>query len=68
MKWAEVSDYHLVSDKGYKVAKFKAGDDWKYRAFTSKKGDIDYQPIGSLFDCNKKAREAYEEHENANKR
>lgn len=67
MNWTKAGKYHLLSDKGYKVAKFKVGDDWKYRAFTPK-DDFDYQTIGTVFNSGKEAYEACEEYENANNR
>ncbi|QQP86924.1 hypothetical protein [Entomomonas asaccharolytica] len=62
MNWQRASKYHMVSDIGYKIAKFKVGDDWKYRAFTPK-DDFDYQPI-ELFDDPELAKKACEEHFN----
>lgn len=62
MNWTKAGKYHLVSDRGYKVAKFKVADDWKYRAFTPK-DDFDYEALG-LFDNPELAEDACEKHLN----
>lgn len=36
MKWSKVSDWCIVSEEGYKVAKFIDNDDFKYRASNPK--------------------------------
>lgn len=56
MNWSRTSDYLMVGEHGYKVAKFKAEWETLYRA--SFRGQF----IGQVKDCAKDAQQVCENH------
>lgn len=49
MQFKQLGAYYWASEEGYKITKFRKGDDWKYSSFKTI-SYLDYEMIGSLHD------------------
>lgn len=61
MKWKRLGEYYWSTEEGYKITKFRKGDEWKYSSFNVK-GYFDYKLIGSLHNNITEAKEACEKY------
>lgn len=65
MKWRQLGEYYWSTEEGYKITKYRKGDEWKFSSFKAK-GCFDYEMIGSLHNSIEEAKQICEKKMNEN--